>query len=147
MQTILNIFISLGVDKTVFIQFALVVVIYFVLKFTFFSKLKEVLDTRENKTTKMESGANKKFTDAEALAAKYRSEIEKADEEALKIVTSKKSEVLSSQKAQVKSTEKALSGEFEAKRKELEADYASKKVSLLSQAESLSNELVQKIIQ
>lgn len=147
MQTILNIFISLGVDQTVFIQFALVVVIYFILKFTFFSKLQEVLDTRENKTTKMESGANKKFTEAEALAAKYRAEIEKTDSEALNIITTKKNDVLAAQKAQVKSTEKALNSEYETKRKELEAEYNSKKNAILSQADSLSNDLVQKILQ
>lgn len=147
MQTIINIFTSLGVDQTVFIQFALVVVIYFVLKYTFFSKLQFVLDTRESKTTKMESGANKKFTEAEALAAKYRVEIEKADSEAVKIITTKKQDALSAQKTQIKSTEKTLNAEFESKRAELEADFASKKAGVLAQADSLSKELVQKILQ
>ena len=61
MDMILTIFKSLGVDQTVFIQFATLIIIFFLVSNLLFSKLQEVLALREEKTTKLiEESAKKK---------------------------------------------------------------------------------------
>ncbi len=147
MDAILNIFKSLDIDQTFFYQFALVVVLYAVLRSLFFSKLQEVLDLREAKTTKMEDGALGKLKSAEELAKKYKTKIDEAKSEAFAIIHKKKEEVVAREGKTIKEHEKALELKANQERKEFESEIEGKKASILSQAESLSQELVTKIIQ
>ena len=84
MDTIYIVFDSLQIDKNFFIQFVLVTVLYFVLRFLFLDKLQEVLTLREDNTTKMESGADDKLNQAEKISKQYKEKIEDARQEALK---------------------------------------------------------------
>lgn len=145
MDTILNIFKSLGADETFFYQLALVIIFYFALKMSLFSKLQEVLDLRENKTTKLDGNANKKFAEAEQLSLKYKSELEKANQEAYSIVSQKRNEALNQQKKKVKEVEARLNSEVEEKRKEFMAELEVHKTNILKEADSLSSELVNKL--
>lgn len=145
METFLNIFKSLGADETFFYQLALVIVFYFTLKFSLFNKLQEVLDLRENKTTKLEGNANKKFAEAEELSQKYKSELDKANQEAFGIISSKKNDALELQKSKIKEVETKLNLQVEEKRKVFMAEIADHKTAILKEADSLSGDLVNKL--
>jgi F-type H+-transporting ATPase subunit b len=145
MDTILNIFKSLGADITFFYQLVLVIVFYFALKMSLFSKLQEVLDLRENKTTKLDGNANKKFAEAEELSLKYKSELDKANQEAFSIVSAKKEESLNTQKVKVKEIDGKLNAEIDEKRKVFMAELETHKTNILKEADSLSGDLVNKL--
>ncbi|WP_372653558.1 hypothetical protein [Halobacteriovorax sp.] len=145
MDTFLNIFKSLGADFTFFYQLALVLVFYFALKYSLFGKLQEVLELRENKTTKLEGNANKKFAEAEELAQKYKSELSKANQEAYTFLTDKKNNALDVQKSKLKEVENQLNIQVEAKRKEFMAELEVHKNNVLKEADSLSGDLVNKL--
>jgi F-type H+-transporting ATPase subunit b len=145
MDTILNIFTSLGADKTFFHQLALVIIFYFALKMSLFSKLQEVLDLRENKTTKLDGNANKKFAEAEELSLKYKSELDKANQEAFSVISKQRNESQNIQKTKVKEVEAKLNAEVDEKRKEFMAELEVHKTNILKEADSLSGELVNKI--
>lgn len=145
MDTIINIFKSLGVDQTFFVQFAIVVTLYWLLKTLLFSKLQFVLELRESKTTKRQDEANKKFQQADQLALKYKETIEKVQQEAHQVVTSKRDESEKKMRAQVKEKATELEKEIEAKRAQAQTEIESKKANVLAQADSLANELVQKL--
>ena len=145
MDTILNIFTSLGADETFFHQLALVIIFYFALKMSLFSKLQEVLELRENKTTKLDGNANKKFAEAEELSLKYKSELDRANQEAYSVISSQKNESLNIQKTKVKEVEAKLNTEVDEKRKVFMAELEVHKTNILKEADSLSGELVNKI--
>jgi len=145
METFLNIFKSLGADVTFFYQLALVIIFYFTLKVSLFSKLQEVLDLRENKTTKLEGNANKKFAEAEELSQKYKSELDKVNHEAFGVIASKKNVVLDIQKAKIKDVEAKLNVQVDEKRKVFMTEVAEHKATILKEADSLSSDLVNKL--
>lgn len=147
MDAILNIFKSLDINQSFFYQFALVVVLYAVLRNLIFSKLQDVLELREAKTTKMEDGANEKFKKAEELAKFYKSKIDEARSQAFDIVTKKKNEIIARESKIVKDHEKTLEAKVSSQRNEFENELNSKKVAILQQADSLSQDLVNKLLQ
>ena len=147
METILTILKSLDIDQTFFIQLGLVCLLYAFLRNLLFSKLQEILDLRESKTTKMEDGANAKNAQAEKLSNDYKAGIDKARSEALTIVTSKKNEVTNREGEKIKAHDKKLEEELGVKRSEFSKELESKKESIMQQADSLSQELVTKIVQ
>lgn len=147
MDAILNIFKSLDINQSFFYQFALVVVLYAVLRNLIFSKLQDVLELREAKTTKMEDGANEKFKKAEELAKLYKSKIDEARSQAFDIVTKKKNEIIARESKIVKDHEKTLEAKVASQRNEFENELNSKKVAILQQADSLSQDLVNKLLQ
>jgi len=147
MDAILNIFKSLDIDQTFFIQLAIVTVFYFVMRTLLFGKLQEVLDLREEKTTKMEGGAAEKLSKAEKLAKEYKEKIDAARGEAFKIVTGHKDTVIAREATKIKEHESKLEAEAEAKRADFEKEIASKKEAIMKEAESLSQDLVTKIVQ
>ncbi|CBW28182.1 putative ATP synthase subunit B' [Halobacteriovorax marinus SJ] len=145
MDTILNIFKSLGADITFFYQLALVLVFYFVLKYTLFGKLQEVLDLRESKTTKLEGNANKKFAEAEELAQKYKAELDRANHDAYSLLSEKRNAAIDAQKSKLKEVENQLNIQVDEKRKEFMAELEVHKANVLKEADSLSGDLVNKL--
>ena len=75
MDKVIQIFTQLGVDSTIFAQFAIFTALFFILKYVWFNKLLKVIELRELSTTKRESQANDKFNEAEKIAQKYDDEI------------------------------------------------------------------------
>jgi len=147
MGTIYKVLESLAIDHTFFYQFAIVVVLYLILRSLLFGKLQEVLDLREAKTTKMESGANEKIQMAEKLAQQYKDKIAQAKQEAFQIITKNKDEIISREAVKIKSHEEKVEAEIAVKRSEFEKEIESKKENIMKQAVSLSQELVNKIVQ
>ncbi|OIQ18330.1 MAG: hypothetical protein BM556_08700 [Bacteriovorax sp. MedPE-SWde] len=147
MDAILNIFKSLDINQTFFIQFALISILYLVMRSLLFGKLQEVLDLREERTTKMEDGAADKLTKAEKLAKEYKEKIDNARSEAFKVITSHKDTVIARETTKVKEHEAKLEAEANSKRSEFEKEIESKKDAIMKEADSLSQELVTKIVQ
>ena len=56
-------------------QFGIFFLIFILLEWIFLSKLQFVIETRQNRTTKLEESADKKFQKSEALFNKYCDEI------------------------------------------------------------------------
>ena len=65
MDMIIGIFQKLGVDQSVFYQFAIFIVLSQLFVHLLFNKLQFVLQTRESKTTKLRCEAGEKFKEAE----------------------------------------------------------------------------------
>lgn len=146
MDKVIQIFTQLGVDSTIFAQFAIFTVLFFVLKYVWFNKLLSVIELRENSTTKRDSNANEKFNEAGKLAQKYDDEIQDTYAETFKNVNSKKEALLKEEGIRIREVEGKLATEFEAKRAELEEDYKAKKSQVLSNVDSLSGDLLNKLL-
>ncbi|MDD0854739.1 hypothetical protein HBN50_16640 [Halobacteriovorax sp. GB3] len=145
MDTIIGIFKSLGVDQSIFTQFIIVCILYFILRNLLFNKLQEVLELREGKTTKLEENANKKFIEAENLAKAYKEKVEQAQTDAYSDLSKKKEEVIKREKQTIKAAEAKLNQEIEQKAQEFKAEVEAKKQEVLGNAEALANDLVTKL--
>lgn len=145
MDAILSIFQSLGVDQTVFVQFASVIVIFAILSCVLFPKVKEVLELRESKTTKLDGNANNLYKKAEEVSAQYKSVIEKTHQESQASATKKKSELTDSEKTQLKNTEEEIQKDYEAKKALVLKEIDSKKSNVLAEADQLSKTLLEKL--
>lgn len=67
-----SILTQVGVDKTSLYQMAVVIIVFIMAKFLFLNKLQEVLETRQEKTVKLESQADDVFEKIEEIPAKIK---------------------------------------------------------------------------
>ena len=132
---------ALEIDSTIIFHFIIFLVTFLVLKLLFFSKLLFVLEQREGKTTKLESTANDKFAEAERMANKYNDEVQETNVKAQALFTSKKSEIIDKERARFKEVEATVNKELDEKRKEIEAEFAKKKETIMQNADQLAGEL------
>jgi F-type H+-transporting ATPase subunit b len=95
----------------------------------------------------MEDGAADKLTKAEKLAKEYKEKIDGARGEAFKIVTSHKDSVMNREAANIKEHESKLEAVAEGKRVDFEKEISQKREAIMKEADSLSQELVTKIVQ
>lgn len=145
MDAIISILNSLKIDSTVIIQFIIFVVFFNLIAPLFFKRLQAVIDLREEKTTKLDSNATDLYKKVEELDSKYNSTIEKAHQENQVVASQKKSEISATEKVFQNAEEAKLESEYEAKRAELLKEVSSHKAAVLSEAEKLSNSLVEKL--
>lgn len=145
MDAILSIFQSLGVDQTVFVQFASVIVIFTILSCVLFPKVKEVLELRESKTTKLDGNANNLYKKAEDLSAQYKSVIEKTHQESQATAAKKKAELTDAERVELKKTEEVIQKDYDAKKTVVLKEIESKKSSVLAEADQLSKSLLEKL--
>lgn len=145
MDMILTIFKSLGVDQTVFIQFATLIVIFFLVSNLLFSKLQEVLALREDKTTKLEGNAHAIYKQADELAEQYKARVEKTHQDSHHNNQKKKSELTSIEKEKLKKAEEEFNKEYDEKRAKIVAEVAAQKAALMSKVDELSGSLVSKL--
>ncbi|NOT79261.1 MAG: hypothetical protein HOP07_09715 [Bacteriovoracaceae bacterium] len=145
MNTIVTILNSLKIDQTFIVQFILFLVFFNIIAPLLFKKIQEVLDTRELKTTKLESQANHVYKQAEELSEKYKTTIEKTHQDSQIIATKKKAEILSKEREVLGGAEEKMTNEYESKRSGLLKEMEEKKKVILTEAASLSNSLVEKL--
>lgn len=146
MDKFIGIFQKLGVDESIFYQFGIFVIIFFLLKIVFFNKLLFVLQTRESKTTKLDLEAGSKFKEAEKLSEKFDKEIQKTSEEAhMKMSELKNKSVKEISEAQ-KNEELKVLAQYEEKKKGVIAEVEASRTSVLKSAENLSETLVNKLV-
>ncbi len=145
MDKIIQIFVKLGVDQSIFYQFAIFTVIFFLLKTLFFNKLLFVLQTRESKTTKLEEGAGDKMKEAEKLSKQFDEEVQKTNEQVYQKMSEKKSTALKNIDSVQKTEEEKILKAFEDRKAEVVASIEANKAQILSHADELSQTLVDKI--
>lgn len=137
---------SLELNQTFFIQFGLIVASYLIIKIVFLSKLQEVVETRESKTTKLEAEVHKKFAQIDSMASQYKEKIEIAHEEAQRVYQSKRAIIIDEQNKKIKEAEAKIANVVEAKKKELEKEVASVKEVALSKVSELSQDLLGRLV-
>ena len=145
MDKIIQIFVKLGVDQSIFYQFIIFTVIFFLLKTLFFNKLLFVLQTRESKTTKLEEGAGNKMKEADKLSKEFEEEVRKANDLAHQAMSEKKNSALKNIEEIQKVEESKILKSFEERKLEVVASIESSKQQILSSADELSEKLVEKI--
>ncbi len=136
-----DVFRKLGIDSTIIFQFIIFLATFFILKVLFFNKLLFVIEQREGKTTKLESSANDKFAEAERLASKYSDEVRETNTKAQGIYSEKKTLTIDKERARFKSVEAEVNKELDVKRTEIEKEFQIKKEALMKNADSLADDL------
>ena len=146
MDKIIQIFQKLGVDESIFYQFAVFVVLFFLLKIVFFNKLLFVLQTRESKTTKLEEEALGKFKEAQKLSDDFDKEILKTSEETHKKMSELKAESLKKIQGEQKLEEERILKEFEIEKKTALDQVENKRQEILKTSDLLADGLVEKFV-
>lgn len=145
MDTILVILKSLKIDQTFLVQFGLFLVFFNIIAPLLFKKLQEILDLRENKTTKLESHAHHLYKQADDLAVQYKAKIEKTHQDSQAIATKKKSDILSAERNVLKEADQKMTAEYDSKRATLLKELSEKRAVVMAEADKLSSNLVEKL--
>lgn len=146
MDKLIGIFQQLGVDSSIFIQFAIFAVIFTLLKMLLFNKLLFVLQLRESKTTKLDEEANETFTKAESLAEEYHKKISVIQEKANNESSSRKEKIKQTEEAKLKTTTNEILKEYEDKKVDIISKAQAQGKELLSSSKSLTDDLVSKFL-
>lgn len=147
METFTAIFTQLGVDSSLVPQFVIITLVFVVAQFLFLGKLQSVLETREEKTVKLESSADETIEKVQRMQTEYKAKIEDANRTALKNSTDKKQKITQKYTDQYKQTEKEVNAFVDNSRNEFTKEVAGNKDKYLAEAETLAQSLVQKILQ
>lgn len=147
METVQAIFTQLGVDSSLLPQFVIVLAVFILAQFLFLGKLQEVLETREEKTVKLENSADETVEKVNKMQSEYRQKIDEAHRSALKTLTDKKQEITQRYTEQYKQSEKEVGQQVDQARNNFQKEIEGNKDKYLSEADSLAQSLVQKILQ
>lgn len=147
METFTAIFTQLGVDSSLVPQFVIITLVFIIAQFLFLGKLQNVIETREEKTVKLESSADETIEKVQRMQTEYKAKIEDANRTALKSSTDKKQKITQKYTDQYKQTEKEVNSFVDQSRNDFTTEVASNKDKYLAEAETLAQSLVQKILQ
>ncbi len=147
METFTAIFTQLGVDSSLVPQFVIITLVFIIAQFLFLGKLQNVIETREEKTVKLESSADETIEKVQRMQTEYKAKIEDANRTALKSSTDKKQKITQKYTDQYKQTEKEVNSFVDQSRNDFTSEVASNKDKYLAEAETLAQSLVQKILQ
>ena len=147
METFTAIFTQLGVDSSLVPQFVIILVSFAIAHFLFLGKLQEVITTREEKTIKLDNASDETIEKVQQMQTAYKAKIEEANRESLKTSIDKKQAITQKYTDQYKQTEKEVNSFVDQSRNEFQKEIAGNKDQYLAEAESLSQSLVNKILQ
>lgn len=147
METFTAIFTQLGVDSSLVPQFVIILAAFVIAQFLFLGKLQDVLETREEKTVKLEGSADETLEKVQKMQVEYKSKIEEANRSALKTATEKKQKIAEKYTEQYKQTEREVNAYVDQSRNEFTKEVAGNKDKYLAEADTLAQSLVQKILQ
>lgn len=147
MDQVVSIFAQLGVDQSVFKLFALVVILFIVIKFMLMTKLQFIIEKREEKTVKLEGSADSTFEKIQKLNEEYKAKIQTVQIEAQKIFNEEKESITRKNDAVYKNIEKEMESFLNNSRKEMEKDINDRRNEVLSKSNELADQLVNKLIQ
>lgn len=147
METFTAIFTQLGVDSSLVPQFIIILAAFIIAQFLFLGKLQSVLETREEKTIKLETTADETIEKVQKMQVDYRLKIDEVNRSTLKFATEKKEKIIQKYSEQYKVTEKEVGSFVDESRNEFAKEVEMNKERYLSEADALSQSLVQKIIQ
>jgi len=138
---------SLNIDKSFFVQFSIVLILFFSLKTFLFEKLLEVIKNRESKTTGLLSKSKEKESEAIEISRKIEEEIAETKSTLSLEIKSVKSQLVSQKEKEYSELEENLDGQYSQKLKEFNAELDSNFEVIKSQTKTLANDLVNKITQ
>lgn len=147
METFIEVFTQLGVDSTLVPQFVIIVIVFIIAQFLFLGKLQEVIETREEKTVKLEGSADQTIEKVEQMQVAYKIKIEEANKISSKDSVDKKQKIAQKYADNFKENEKEVNAYVDQTRVEFSKEVEAKKSEYMAQAETLSQSLVNKIIQ
>lgn len=147
METFTAIFTQLGVDSSLVPQFLIILSIFIVTQFLFLGKLQEVIENREEKTTKLENTADDVLEKVKKMQTEYNSKIDEANRKALISTTESKQKITQKYTEQYKTTEKEVNTYVEQARHNFNNEIEMNKQAYLADADNLAQSLVQKILQ
>lgn len=147
METFTAIFTQLGVDSSLVPQFVIITVVFIIAQFLFLGKLQNVIETREEKTVKLESSADETIEKVQRMQNEYKIKIDEASRTALKNSTEKKQSITQKYTDQYKQTEKEVNAFVDNSRNEFTKEVTANKDKYLAEADTLAQSLVQKILQ
>jgi F0F1-type ATP synthase membrane subunit b/b' len=147
METVQAIFTQLGVDSSLAPQFIIVCIVFFLAQFLFLGRLQEVLETREEKTVKLESSADETIEKVSSMKAEYKAKIDEAQRRALKDSTEKKQKFSQKYTDQYKQVEKEVGAHIDSSRRAFASEVASNREKYMSETDALAQSLVNKILQ
>ncbi len=147
METVQAIFTQLGVNSSLLPQFVIVLVVFVLAQSLFLSKLQQVLESREEKTVKLENSADETFENVQKMQQEYKSKIDVAQREAFKNATEKKNSIAANLSNQYKSAEREVANFVDQSRADFHKEVEKSRDEYLSASKQLSDSLVQKILQ
>jgi F-type H+-transporting ATPase subunit b len=145
MEMIITIFKSLGVDQTVFFQFVSLIIIFILVSNLLFTRLKDVLEMREQKTVKLEGNAHFIYKKADELQEQYKAHVEKTHQENHQNSQNKKNEILKKAQDKINEAEAKFTMEYNSKKTTLLAEIKSNRERSLSEVDNLSKNLIEKL--
>jgi F0F1-type ATP synthase membrane subunit b/b' len=145
MDMLIGIFKQLGANETIVYQIAIIIVMFVIAKFLFVNHLQSILETREDKTVKLEGNTEKQFAEITKIQNDYRDKIKTANKSVKSKIESAKAEIAKNEEAKYKLQETEINKYISTSRKEVEAEISGKKDKVLADADSLSTSLIQKI--
>jgi F0F1-type ATP synthase membrane subunit b/b' len=147
METVQAIFTQLGVDSSLAPQFVIVCVVFFLAQFLFLGRLQEVLETREEKTVKLENSADETIEKVSRMKAEYKAKMDEAQRLTLKDSTEKKQKITHKFTDQYKQAEKEVGAQVDASRNNFAKEVSSNREQYMAEADALAQSLVNKILQ
>lgn len=147
MKLVLNILERLQIDETIFVQFAIIVVLFLLLDSLLFKKVLFVLKYREKKTVGLEGEANRKMAEAEELSNKYKEKVNHAFNSSLESLKKKKSILSNEYKATLDKAQDEILEKADGEIKSFTKEISDKKASILSSSSELSKNLLDKLSQ
>jgi F-type H+-transporting ATPase subunit b len=145
MDMLINVFTSLGVDYTVFIQFGIFVVLFAVLKVVWFKKLREVIIERENQTVKLQKNSEDINREALNLQDKYNDLLSEVYAKAQDKLHEEKDSITEELQKKYKSVEKEVHEVEEEEIKKVKEELSKTKDQIFSEKENLTNQLISKL--
>lgn len=140
-----DIFVQLGTDQSILYQLAVIVVMFALSKMIFIKHMQSIIETREDKTSKLEGNTEKQFEEIQKIQAAYKAKIQTANKEVKKKLDEGKSELAKKYEADYRAEEVVVNEYINKSKKEIEAEISEKKSNVLNDAEELAKNLVNKI--
>lgn len=145
MEKVQQILDQLNLNSSIFTQFAIVVVLYFIAKFFFFKRLQEVIELRIEKTAKTENTANDLLEKFQTLKEVYEKKIDSTYKEIQETKNTEKKNI-DQQLIQVyKKNEEEVSGYVEKSKAEVLAELEKQRSVVLAQTDGFAKDLIEKI--
>lgn len=145
MDAVVSVLNRLGMDASVFIQFAIFCALYFLMVPLFIKKLQLVLEEREANTTGLKEHAQKELDKANTLEEDYQQKFNSSMEELQKKFHADRHELMLSEKMKLRQLEDQLDDEIDSKKEKFIVELEEQKKQLLGQTSQLSSHLIEKL--
>ena len=145
MEILLNVFESLGINHTIFYQFIVFVILFFLLKQILFKDLLRVIVDREEKTVVSEKNAEEVEKEAQELKAKYDKMVADIYKKYQEKFNEDKADIVSEHNARFQREQEQFSKLEQDKIAEIMKELDELKVASFREKDALKTELVNKL--